>query len=371
MSRKRRMFDIDMPDDVVDAPIESHPVGTSVEEDKRRGPMASAIAESVTSSRERSQLEDQIRDENDALAHEHMRLKRMGLVIEEVELDLIDADKLVRDRQSVDKDAMLELTASIKEVGLSNPIQLERVDGDRYQLIQGFRRLEAYKALLDETKNLDEYAHIPALVVPNGETLEALYRKMVDENMVRKDISFAEMAQLAISYAEDERTEEVTADKAVALLFKSAAYQKRSYIRNFVRLIEQVGPSLQHSSEIPRALGVALSTKLSADNSLSAQIRQDLDALKTPTSQDELGVLRIHAGMTEHAPQVRSGKAQGSSVAGGTKSKTSFQFSRPEGKAKCVAGQGVLEVRVPKDFSMLDRRKLEQAINSMLDSLKE
>lgn len=61
---------------------------------------------------------------------------------------------------------------------------------------------------------------------------------MVDENMVRKDISFAEMAQLALHYAMDPLTEEHDPEKCGVILFKSAGYQKRSYIRNFIPLVE-------------------------------------------------------------------------------------------------------------------------------------
>ena len=67
-----------------------------------------------------------------------------------------------------------------------------------------------------------------------GDDLEALYRKMVDENLVRKDISFAEMAMLALDYAADPGTAVNDPEKAVAVLFKSAGYQKRSYIRTFM-----------------------------------------------------------------------------------------------------------------------------------------
>lgn len=38
---------------------------------------------------------------------------------------------------------------------------------------------------------------IPAGIVAMGDVLEQLYRPMVDEDMVRKDISFAEMASWA------------------------------------------------------------------------------------------------------------------------------------------------------------------------------
>ena len=42
-----------------------------------------------------------------------------------------------------------ELKQSIRDVGLSNPIRVEQV-GDRYELIQGYRRLTAWRELRDE-----------------------------------------------------------------------------------------------------------------------------------------------------------------------------------------------------------------------------
>ena len=95
-------------------------------------------------------------------------------------------------------------------MGLSNPIRLEaRADG-RFELVQGYRRLSAYRELLDETGDADRYGTIPAAVSQPGEDLEALYRQMVDENLVRKDISFAEMAMLALDYARDPGTATTT-----------------------------------------------------------------------------------------------------------------------------------------------------------------
>lgn len=72
-----------------------------------------------------------------------------------------------------------------------------------FELIQGFRRLTAFKQLAEETGDL-RYTRIPAAMVPRGAPLVDLYRKMVDENLIRKDLSFGEMAQLALSYARDE-----------------------------------------------------------------------------------------------------------------------------------------------------------------------
>ena len=98
MSRKRRMFDIEMPDE----PAPGVPAG-KVEpvpeaEPPRRGPMATAISETAESSRERARLEADIRAENDALAAEHVRLKRAGLITDLIPVDAIDTHKLIRDR---------------------------------------------------------------------------------------------------------------------------------------------------------------------------------------------------------------------------------------------------------------------------------
>ncbi|MEF9606284.1 replication protein, partial [Paracoccus sp. PXZ] len=51
------------------------------------------------------------------------------------------------------------------------------------------------------------------------------------------------------------------------------------------------------------------------------------------------------------------------------KARISFQIQRPQGSAKCTASNGRLEIRLPRDFSAVDRRKLEAAVRAMLESL--
>ena len=273
MSKKRRGFDIDLEGDLasdLDGDLASDLDSDLNGEDRsetdtnmaeslqkpapvtpvRRGPMASAIHETAGSLRARAVVEAQIRAENDALAHEHVRLKALGLITDLIGLDLIDTWKLTRDRArpraGLDDREMEELASSIREVGLSNPIRVEAQPDGRYELVQGFRRLQAYRALLAETDDAARFGTIPAVIIAQGDTLERLYRQMVDENMVRKDISFAEMAQMAIHYAMDPGTTETDPDKVVAQLFGSASYSKRSYIRRFIRVIEALGEQSQH-----------------------------------------------------------------------------------------------------------------------------
>ena len=81
MSKKRRMFDVDLPDD-----LETFPAGKveppAPATGNRRGPMATAISETAESLNERQEIEAKIRAENDALAHEHVRLKKLGLIVD-------------------------------------------------------------------------------------------------------------------------------------------------------------------------------------------------------------------------------------------------------------------------------------------------
>jgi len=354
MVKKRRTFDIDIPEEDTPSPVP--------EPERRRGPMASAIRETAESARARQDIEARIRAENDALAFELVDLREKGLVVELVPLDAIHVQKLTRDRAMGEDPELEELTESIRAVGLSNPIRLEAAGEGAYELVQGFRRLSAYRALLAETGDAETYGRIPAAVMRPGETMDGLYRRMVDENLVRKDISFAEMAQLAIAYAADPQVAETDPDRAVADLFKSAGYQKRSYIRGFIKLMLALGHDVSHPTEIPRALGTALVKKIEAAPALAVTIRGEL--ARVTSAEDELAILRRHAGEALDRPEKPRAPRPGS------KAKTSFQFDRgEEGRAKCTASAGRLEVRLDRDFSSIDPRKLERAVREMLDKL--
>ncbi|GHG24197.1 ParB/RepB/Spo0J family partition protein [Paracoccus aerius] len=365
MSRKRRMFDIEVP---AEEP-ETFPAGKEGDKAQRRGPMATAIAETAESTRDRAQLEARIRAENDALAQEHVRLKRAGLIVDLIPLDAIDTHKLIRDRAPAADFELAELVASIRDIGLSNPIRVEPGRDGRYELIQGWRRLSAYRQLLKETGDADSWGRIPAGIAARGDALEQLYRRMVDENMVRKDISFAEMAQLALHYAMDPHTAEQDPDRAVAILFKSAGYQKRSYIRNFIPLVQALGEVLMYPQEIPRALGLSLAQRLTEVEGLAAAIAAELNDWDTRSVKDELDLLRRFAGQGDDEPEERpAGKPLRPAPPTG-RAKTTFQIPRPQGNAKCTAANGRLEVRLSRDFSAVDRRKLEAAVAAMLDQI--
>ncbi len=362
MTKKRMTFDIDLPED------ETFPAGKVVAPAPRRGPMATAISENAESLRDRRTIEADIRAENDALAAEHVRMKRLGLIVDLVPLDKIEAYKLVRDRTKGDDLELAELITSIRDIGLSNPIRLEQRDDGKYELIQGYRRVSAYRALLEETGDAERWGQIPAGILPRGEDIDTLYRRMVDENLVRKDISFGEMAALALDYARDSRTDERDPEKAVTTLFQSAGYQKRSYIRGFIKLMDHFGLHLKYAQHIPRALGLKVSALIEDRPEVVSQILAELKQLTNHSYVDELDILRRAVGEGQGADVRLPAKPTAVTMNPG-KAKTTFQVSSRMGAAKCTAANGRLEVRIARDFSTLDRRKLEAALRSMLDGL--
>lgn len=350
MSKKRRVFDIEFDD--AEAAV---PAGTP---ETRRGPMATAISENAEALTVRQSAEAAIRAENDALAHEHVRLKQAGLITDLIPVDEVRTDKLTRDRTAGRDDDIDELKTSIGSIGLSNPIRVEKlVDG--YELIQGYRRLTAFRELYEETGD-EAYARIPAGINAAGEHLEKLYRRMVDENLVRRGVSFGEMAKLAIAYrSEDPNIESY--DHAVEVLFASSGRQRRSYIKQFVRLIVQLGDALIHVEAIPRALGLSVLKRIDEQPGQIRHLTQLLNRESGRSSDDELRILNTYLAEKPARPQSEVPKA----------AKTTFRMSRPEGMAKCTAAHGRIELQLARDFSLLKRQRLEAAVQAFFDVLDE
>ena len=97
-------------------------------------------------------------------------------------------------------------------------------------------------------------------------------------------------------------------------------------------------------------------------------IRDRLKALSNHSFTDELDILRRAVGEGQgedmQPPAKRTVTAPRPD-----KAKTTFQVVSRMGAASCTAADGRLEVRVDRDFSTLDRRKLEAALRVMLDNL--
>ncbi|MEM6939750.1 MAG: ParB N-terminal domain-containing protein [Pseudomonadota bacterium] len=360
MSKKKRVFDIDF-DAAEAAPSAAVPAGTPPAETGRRGPMAAAITENAEALQARQTAEAAIRSENDALAHEHVRLKKAGLITDLIPLDQIRFEKLTRDR-APGRDAEIDdLKRSIREIGLSNPIRVEPVEGG-YELIQGFRRFTAYQELFAETGE-DAYARIPAGINAKGEGLLRLYRRMVDENLIRRGVSFGEMAQLAISYRHQAPEVEGYAH-AVELLYASSGRQKRNYIKHFVRLLAATDNRLGHVEKLPRALGLQVVKRLEESTEAEVVLNRMLDARTGTSAEEEQAALAAFVAQFSVPERKKVPLATAPRQA-----KTTFRLTRPEGDAKCTVSDGRIELRLAQDFSGVERQKLERAVAAFLDAL--
>lgn len=334
--------------------VQGHPLQNRDPVPSRRSPMASAISETLDANAERAAAEAAIRAENDALAHEHVRLKKLGLITDLIETAKVGIEKLTRDRSKNVDPELAELKRSIQSVGLSNPIRVEQT-GQGYELIQGYRRLTAFRELATETGD-PRYTRIPAALVPRGEPLADLYRKMVDENLVRKDLSFGEMATLALSYAKDF---EIDPAEAVSALYASALKQKKTYIRQFARVISDLDGALRFPEAIPRALGLDLYRVFEADSASVARLRSDLDARPDRDAQSELAVLR--AAVATKKPMAR--------VAGRSTAKTSLRLGLSEGEMRVTASDGKVEIRLTRDFSAMSKADLQRGIEAFMAAI--
>lgn len=250
----------------------------------RLGPMATAIREAA---RANERAEGDVEYDELAtleLAANMRELRDADLDLRLVDVDKIDAEYLRRDRQEVAEEGLEELVVSIRENGLSTPIRLEVTDDGRFLLNQGKRRLEAFRRLREV--DADRFARIPALVQKQGGRDRA-YRKMVDENLVREDVSFAELAALAMAYADEFS---ISHEQAVKDLFGSLQKARRWSIGEFVKVLAAIGPHLAHPKALKRDFGIAIARKLT-EPSFAQAVRTRLDELGDRDEAEEAQAL--------------------------------------------------------------------------------
>ena len=139
--------------------------------------------------------------------------------ISEIALDKISANPL-QPRQSFDEEALNELAASIREIGVISPITLRKNDDDTYLIIAGERRFRAAKKAGLTT--------IPAYIRTAKD--EQVMEMALIENIQREDLDAIEIA-LAYQRLMDEYglTQERMSERVG---------KKRATIANYLRLLK-------------------------------------------------------------------------------------------------------------------------------------
>lgn len=220
---------------------------------------------------------------------DEMRLARdSGRLIQSIPLEQIEEDYLVRDRVAVDDQEMRALMQSISERGQQNPVEVVQLQGDRFGLISGWRRLTALRRLLEETGDKARFSHVQAML-RKPDTAAAAYLSMVEENEIRVGLSYYERARIAAKAVE----QSVYPDEKAALLalFGTASRAKRSKIRSFLPIYHRLDTVLKYAGAIPERLGLRLSKALEADQTYGPGLVKALQDNPATSPEAEIAVI--------------------------------------------------------------------------------
>jgi hypothetical protein len=165
-----------------------------------------------------------------------------------------------------------------------------------YGLISGWRRLQALKALLAETRD-PRFATVQALV-RRPDTAADAYVTMVEENEIRLGLSHYERARVAaLATARGVFQSE---DDALRALFATASRPKRSRIRAFLEIFHALDATLRFPAHIPERLGLALVERLRAGE--APRIAAALATAAPATPEAELALLTALLAAPRPAP---------------------------------------------------------------------
>ncbi|QEE48084.1 ParB/RepB/Spo0J family partition protein [Flavobacterium alkalisoli] len=157
--------------------------------------------------------------ENDIKSVEDKNADKVVGNIIELEIDAIEINPF-QPRTNFNEETLQELSTSIKELGVIQPITVRKLDYNKYQLISGERRLRASKMAGLET--------VPAYIRLANDN-ESLVMALV-ENIQRHDL---DPIEIALSYQrlidEIQLTQEQMSDRVG---------KKRSTIANYLRLLK-------------------------------------------------------------------------------------------------------------------------------------
>ncbi|WP_462187263.1 MULTISPECIES: ParB/RepB/Spo0J family partition protein [unclassified Frankia] len=170
-------------------------------------------------------------------------------------------------RTHFDEDALEELAASLREVGLLQPIVVREVAPERYELVMGERRWRASK--------IAKLPRIPAIVRETAD--DAMLRDALLENLHRQQLNPLEEAA---AYEQLLRDFGATHEELASRLGRS-----RSHVTNMIRLLG-LSPAVQRRV----AAGV-----------LSAGHARALLSLQDPDAQDRLATRIVAEGLSVRA----------------------------------------------------------------------
>jgi len=189
-----------------------------------------------------------------------------GAVFREISVDSVTPNPR-QPRTVFDEDALEELAASLREVGLLQPVVVREVLPDQYELVMGERRWRG--------SNLAGLTEIPAIVRETAD--DQMLRDALLENLHRQQLNPLEEAA---AYEQLLREFGATHDQLAGKLGRS-----RSHVTNTIRLL---------------GLPAAVQRRVAA-GVLSAGHARALLALEDPEAQDRLATRIVAEGLSVRA----------------------------------------------------------------------
>lgn len=344
-------------------PLESAPAR---KRDRSVGPMGAAVREAAESLQESTEAKVEQRRKNAADAKAFRTAQEEGRILVSLRVVDIQTDDLPRDRLDLEgvavSDEMEELKSSIQTRGQKEPIEVYQDAEGRYQLKKGWRRLTALKQLFQETGD-SQFMSVVARVETPVEDAQpermSRYVDMVEENVIRQDLTFAEMAQVAISAAQDPQVDGEDAEAMVGRLYASLHKMKRSYIRSFVFLLSQLDGAVHWPKAISRNTGVDLARMLKAQPDRVGVLRRMLEACNSEEQQsEEIAAFLVYGQKL---------KKEGDAAPARPKRKEKYELSI--GSLKVTARDGECRIVSQRDFTVIPRDRLERAVRLFEEAL--
>ncbi|MEM9496464.1 MAG: ParB N-terminal domain-containing protein [Pseudomonadota bacterium] len=222
-------------------------------------PIAQVAADSAQAGSAMSAAERAAQAKDGADAEAWRVAQADGRVLLDLPLGAIQIGYLSRDRVSIMREELDELKHSLVANGQRLPIEVVPLEDDpgRYGLISGWRRYTACREL--QEFGLEEFGTIKALVRQPTDAASA-YTAMVEENEIRASLSPYERGRVAVVAAGQGAF--ATPDAAVNEIFAAASKAKRSKIRSFALVHEELGDLLNFGEDLSERAGLRLANAI-------------------------------------------------------------------------------------------------------------
>lgn len=229
-----------------------------------------------------------------------------GLLLLDLPLEAIDADAMIRDRSMLDQSELTELQISISMNGLRLPIEVFEIQGQggkKYGLLSGYRRYRAVQNLHTLRGPQDQSFATIRAILRRPQADADRFAAMVEENEVRATLSHYERGRIAVIAAQQGAY--ANTEAAVEAMFPVASKAKRSKIRSFALIFEELGDLLSFAETIKERDGLKLATALRSGG--EARIREVLGTGQGVDPASEWALLEAAIAEMDELPKVNKG----------------------------------------------------------------